>query len=147
MVETFGTKPTNPKDAIGSDKLPFGLVPSTIRTFAALGMLEGACKYGRYNFRAVGVRASIYYDALQRHIESWWNGEDCDPNTGIPHMASALSCIAILLDAGVIGKLTDDRPPKAPIGDLIRSMNAEVPRIKEMFKDCNPKQYTIEDKI
>lgn len=138
-------KSTNPKDAIGSNKLPFSLVPSSMRAFCALGMLEGACKYGRYNYRALGVQASIYYDALNRHIESWWNGEDTDPKTGIPHLASALSCIAIILDAGVSKKLTDDRPPQQRTGELIRLFNSEVPRIKRMFKKHKPYQYTIAD--
>jgi len=139
------SKATNPKDSIGSTKLTPSLVPSTMVAFASLGMLEGACKYGRYNYRIAGVRASIYHDALWRHIAAWWNGEDFDPESGIPHLASALSCIAIILDADVLGMLTDDRPPTAPTGDLIRRLNQEVPRIKELFAEYDPQQYTIDD--
>ena len=50
------TKPTNPKDAVGSDKLPLHLWPTTATVVGALGLLDGALKYGRSNFRAVGVR-------------------------------------------------------------------------------------------
>jgi len=139
------TKNTNPKDAIGSTKLPFHLVPSALRIFAAIGLLEGACKYGGHNYRAMGVRASIYYDAIQRHLESYWNGEDADPDTGIPHLASVAAGLAILLDAMVNDKLTDDRPPRAPVGALIRELNKEVPRIKELFKEHSPKHFTIKD--
>ncbi len=135
----------NPKDTIGSDKLPLGLVPSTAIAYEALAFLEGAEKYGRYNWRVAGVRASIYHDALMRHVEKWWNGEWADPVTGIPHLASARACLAIILDADECGKLTDDRPPVAPITPLIDRLSADVKRLKELFKEHHPHQYTIAD--
>jgi hypothetical protein len=109
------TKPTNPKDIIGSGKLPLGLVPDTLLTEAAIAFLEGASKYGRYNWRIAGVRTSIYREAMQRHMIKWWNGEDRDPKTRVKHLASVIACAGILLDAELCGKLTDDRPPRAPI--------------------------------
>lgn len=138
-------KPTNPKDAIGSDKLPLGLVPSSLIAFTSLAFLEGASKYGRYNWRIAGVRASIYNDALARHMAAWWNGEDIDPQTGVPHLANAAACIAILIDAGESKALNDDRPPRQPTGAMIRWLAVKVPEIKALFKDHNPKQYTILD--
>lgn len=148
VVEISDTKPTNslnPKDAIGLNKLPMGGVPDTLVTYAALAFLEGAAKYGRFNWRIAGVRASIYHDALRRHIASWWNGETVDPATGIPHLANALACIGIILDAEVAGKLTDDRPPAVALGEKIRQLATEIPRIKALFADHNPPQYTIAD--
>lgn len=139
-------KDTNPKDAIGSNKLPLGLCPDTMEIFAALAFLEGAAKYGRYNWRIAGVRASIYYDAVGRHLDKWWNGEWADPKTKVPHLASALASIAIILDAHVCDKLNDDRPPRAPdLSALIDSMSEGVKHLKELFKDHHPKQWTIED--
>lgn len=139
-------KATNPKDAIGSGKLPIGLVPDSAIALESLAFLEGATKYGRYNWRAAGVRASIYHDALRRHLAAWWNGEDADPATGIPHLASVRACAAILIDAAVIDKLTDDRPPRAElVGELQRALADEVPRIRELYPDANPHQYTIAD--
>lgn len=138
-------KDTNPKDVIGSNKLPLSIVPSTLTISASLGFLEGALKYGRFNWRIAGVRASIYLDALKRHIADYENGEDNDPHTGIPHLSNAAACIGILVDAKVCGKLNDDRAPRAPIGELIRSLEAEVVRLKLLFKDHHPHQYTIAD--
>jgi hypothetical protein len=69
-------KLTNPKDAIGSSKVPLHLVPETMRAYAAVAFLEGALKYGTANWRVAGVRTSIYYSALQRHLSKWWNGEE-----------------------------------------------------------------------
>lgn len=136
------SKDTNPKDAIGSTKLSFGLVPDTLSTFAALAFTEGATKYGSYNWRVAGVRASIYRDALERHLKKWWNGEEVDPKTGVSHLASVIACAGIILDAALVGKLTDDRPPKAPMGELIDSMEAKVAHLKELHKDKNPKHQT-----
>lgn len=144
------TKPSNsvnPKDAIGINKLPLGLIPDTAIALLSLAFLEGASKYGRFNWRAVGVRSSIYHDALRRHIASWWNGEDADPATGIPHLANAAACIAIILDAKATGKLNDDRPPAAEVGALLRSLATEVPRIKALFAASNPTQLTINDPL
>lgn len=138
-------KDTNPKDVIGSNKLPLSIVPSTLVVFASLGFLEGALKYGRFNWRIAGVRSSIYLDALKRHIAAYENGEDNDPNTGVPHLSNAHACIGIIQDAKVCGKLTDDRAPRAPVGELIRSLEAEVVRLKTLFKEHHPHQYTIDD--
>lgn len=44
-------KSTNPKDIIGSDKLPLHLVPFSAIAYECLAYLEGALKYGRANWR------------------------------------------------------------------------------------------------
>jgi hypothetical protein len=67
------TKPTNPKDAIGTEKLPMHLIPGSAKATMALAFLEGALKYGKYNWRVAGVRASIYLDAMERHLEKFKN--------------------------------------------------------------------------
>jgi hypothetical protein len=91
------------------------------------------------------VRASIYHDALRRHVASWWNGEDRDPQTHVQHLANVIACAGILLDAELCGKLTDDRPPKAPVGDAIRAMPELLAHLRETFKDHSPRQFTIAD--
>lgn len=138
-------KPTNPKDAIAVTRLPLHLVPDTVRVYASLAFLEGALKYGGYNWRKAGVRSSVYKSAMERHLIKWWNGEWADPRTKVPHLASILACAGIILDANVAGKLTDDRPPKAPVGPLVDDFAKMVEHLKEEFKDYNPHQYTIKD--
>lgn len=144
-MKTYDSKLSNPKDVIGSDKLPLHLVPDTMTCFAALGFLEGALKYGQHNWRAAGVRASIYYAAMQRHQKKWWNGQDEDPTTRVHHLANALCCNAIILDAMVCNKLTDDRPPSAPIADLIDAFGEKVKHLKQLFKDHAPYHWSIAD--
>jgi hypothetical protein len=141
------SKPTNPKDQIAVAKLPLHLVPSTLPIYAALAFAEGASKYGAYNWRAAGVRASVYRSALDRHLAKWWNGEDADPATNVPHLASALACIGIILDAQLCGKLTDDRPPPAPMGELIDDAEPIIAELFRMFADRKPKHWTTADKI
>lgn len=145
---TTEVKPTNPKDVIGSGKLPLELVPSIIQAEAATAFLEGALKYGRYNWRVAGVRSSIYKAALDRHIAKWWNGEDCDSVTRVRHLANALACIGIILDAEVSGKLTDDRPPsQSALPEHIDQLQGTVKHLKELFASHSPKQYTIADDV
>lgn len=144
----MSTKPTNtenPKDAIGQTKLPMDLVPESAIAELTTAFLEGAQKYGRFNWRAKGVRASIYVAAAKRHLAKWYNGQDEDEKTTVNHLASVMACCAIILDAQVCGKLNDDRPPRAPVSEHIDKLSKKVSRLAELFKDEHPHQYTIAD--
>tara|TARA_Y100000815_G_scaffold176204_1_gene160444 strand:+ start:12336 stop:12884 length:549 start_codon:yes stop_codon:yes gene_type:complete len=138
-------KPSNPKDAIGSSKLPVHLWPTTASAMGAIGLLDGMLKYGRNNWRASGVRASIYFDAANRHLNAWFEGEDHDPDSGVPHLAHALACLAIIVDAQAAGKLTDDRQHKGGYRSLLTELTGHVGRLKEMHADKAPKHFTIAD--
>lgn len=143
------TKPSNPKDVIGSRKIDPGLVPDSAIFGLAHALTEGALKYGRYNWRIAGVRASIYHAACRRHLAKWWNGQDADKLTRVHHLDNAMACLALLRDADLYGKLTDDRPPcpnPDAVADLIDQLEIEVKHLREMFKDHDPHQFTINDK-
>lgn len=145
---TYNTKLTNPKDHFGSRKVDISLVPFTMIISAARALLEGALKYGRFNWRICGVRASIYHSALQRHVAKWWNGQNHDKKTRVHHLDNAIACLAIIRDAELYGKLNDDRPPcpdPDAMADLIDSCEGDVAFLKELFKDEQPYQYTIAD--
>lgn len=138
------TKLTNPKDAIGSDKLPLHLWPATATAMGSLALLDGMLKYGRSNFRNSGVRASIYKDALGRHMDAWFEGEDTDPVSGLPHLAHALACIAIIVDADAAGKLNDDRMFPGGYRAAIDKLTKHVARLKALHADHPaPVHYTI----
>ncbi len=140
-------KPTNPKDAIGSDKLPLHLWPATATVLGTLGLLDGALKYGRSNWRHAGVRATIYTDAAERHIRAWLEGEDVDPDSGVPHIGHALACLAIVADAQAAGKLIDDRNTPGGYRAAVTAATPHVARLKALHADRNPKHYTIQDKV
>lgn len=139
------SKPTNPKDAIGSGKLPLHLVPDSISVAAAMAFAEGASKYGAYNWRAAGVRTSIYVAALRRHLTKFWNGENCDPATGVPHLASVIACAGIILDADLCGKLNDDRPPVADMAAAMAEAEAVIAKVVAMNAGKKPHHWTHAD--
>lgn len=135
------SKLSNPKDAIGSNKVPMSLVPASAVAYCALGMMEGMLKYGMTNWRECGVKARIYVDAAQRHLAKYFNGEWEDAETHVPHLASAMACIAILIDAHECGKLVDDRPIQAPVSQTIDRLSENVKHLREFFKNENPHHY------
>ncbi|SHM77958.1 dATP/dGTP diphosphohydrolase domain-containing protein [Phytopseudomonas punonensis] len=139
------TKDTNPKDAIGSKKLPLHLWPTTASAMGCLGLLDGASKYGRANWRAAGVRASIYFDAANRHLAAWFEGEEADPDSGLPHLAHALACLAIIVDAQAAGTLTDDRQFPGGHRALINQLPDHVARVQGVHAGKAPKHFTIAD--
>lgn len=112
----MSTKDSNPKDALGCKKPPLSTVSSAVLFEVGAAMLEGACKYGRHNYREVGVRSSVYYDATMRHLMAWWEGEDIDPDSGLPHVTKALASLAVLRDAQINEMVDDDRPPSLKPG-------------------------------
>jgi hypothetical protein len=148
-AQAYSVKPSNPKDAIATDKAPLHLVPAAFKAYTAMALAEGAMKYGAHNWRAAGVRASVYKSALDRHLDKWWNGEDCDPATGVPHLANACACLAILIDARVSEKLTDDRPPKQKqLGQLLDgAVPTTIAGLRRVFGSADPKHWTIDDEL
>ena len=107
------TKDTNPKDAIGSTKPPIANVPLSVISEVGMALAEGQWKYGGYNWRVIGVRASEYWDATFRHLKAWWEGEDADPDSQLSHVTKAISALTVLRDAMIQDNWTDDRPPRS----------------------------------
>ena len=138
-------KDTNPKDAVAGDKVPLGLCPDTLIVAVAMAFVEGGLKYGKGNFKVAGAKASVYLDALDRHTKAYRNGEDIDPDSGLPHLWKAAACIAILIDCIEIGNLVDDRPPSSPVAEMMRRLSPKVRALVEKFGDLKPQHYTIAD--
>ena len=141
LIQQPGAKPSNPKDALGIMKVPASAISAPVMSEVGVAMLEGALKYGRHNYRAIGVRASVYYDAVvARHMALWWEGEDEDldtcelapegadtgvvngsgqfviPGTGLSHITKAIAGLCVLRDAMIQNKFIDDRPPHSAKG-------------------------------
>jgi len=135
----------NPKDriAMSAGRLDLSLFPQTAIIYGALGMTEGDAKYAGYNYRVAGVRASTYIAAGMRHRFKWYGGEWADPKTKVPHLASAISADAILIDAIECGKLIDDRPPimGGDVAGLLTRFEEIVKHLYTIFPD-GPARYT-----
>lgn len=138
----------NPKDAAGRAKVPLHLWPAAATAYGSIGLLEGELKYGRNNFRATPVAASVYVAACKRHLDYWIEGQEVASDTGSPHLGNALACLAILVDAKTNGTLIDDRN-YAPDADayerLMAELTAQVAKLKVMFADKNPKHWDARD--
>lgn len=132
-------KESNPKDAVGTKKCPFSTVPAPVIAEVGLGMLEGALKYGRHNYRAIGVRTSVYYDAAFRHLTAFWEGQDIDPDSGLPHITKAIACLVVLRDSQLVGNVVDDRPPshkdnwQQELNERAAALIEKYPNPKEAF--------------
>ncbi|MHA1676587.1 MAG: dATP/dGTP diphosphohydrolase domain-containing protein [Candidatus Njordarchaeales archaeon] len=139
-METNRKNTKNPKDIIGSKKLPMSVLPATVLGELALAMYEGSRKYGRHNYRAAGVRAEVYYDACFRHLLAWWEVEDIDQDSGINHIAKAMACLTVLRDSMLVGNWIDDRPPKSKNG-WVKEMNKKTEEIIKKYPKYT-KPYT-----
>lgn len=139
------TKLTNPKDMVGTRKAGISCVPQAVLAELGVAMLEGACKYGRFNWRASGVRASVYLDALNRHIfQQWWDeGEDIDLDSQLSHITKGISTLVVMRDAMIQGMLVDDRPPRSK--PFMAELNQAAGAVIDRHTDKSPRHYTIDD--
>ncbi len=68
----------------------------------------GEKKYAAHNWRK-GYDWSWSYDALQRHLSSFWAREDNDPESGLLHLGHAAFHVLLLLTFQLTGTGKDDR--------------------------------------
>lgn len=123
------TKPnlgSNPKDKLGAKKVSITKLPAVAVLHGAHAMMNGAAKYGPYNWRGNKVIASIYYDALIRHALSSFEGEEVAEDSGVDHLGHVIACCAILLDAKATGNLIDDRPSGGRAVEVLEALNAKI---------------------
>jgi hypothetical protein len=138
-------KDTNPKDSIGIRKAPLSVLPMSVVAEVGTAMLEGACKYGRHNWRAMGVRDSVYFDATMRHLIDYWEGVDIDTDSGMHHLTKAMSSLMVWRDAQLQGMCTDDRPPRSE--SFYVELNKKAGEIIDKHADKSPKHWTIADNV
>lgn len=103
----------NPKAVLGRKKLQFQHLPVGVLKEIASGMAEGAHKYGAYNWRKTKIQLSDYYDSTFRHLTSWYEGEDIDPDSQVHHLSKAITGLIVVRDALMNDSVIDDRPSRA----------------------------------
>lgn len=125
---------SNPKDLLGVSKPSFSKIPFVAQLHESLAMMDGSGKYGSYNWRGNKVVASIYVDALMRHVAAWYEGEQEAEDSGCHHLGHARACLGILLDAEETGNLIDDRPvtenSKGVLARVMAKVTAKIPAMK-----------------
>lgn len=100
----------NPKTILGQAKPRMSDTPT--QSVRMLGQVHtmGAEKYGAFNWREHNVSSTVYYDAAMRHLMAYFDGENLDAESGLPHLAHVMACASILIDADHHGSLNDNRP-------------------------------------
>lgn len=117
----------NPKDIIGSTKPDMTVIPASALVHLALPLMDGAEKYGLYNWREKPVELRSYLGAMLRHINSVLDGEDIVPDSksGAHHVAAIMASCAIVLDAMECGTLIDNRGAKGKCSETINKFTRQ----------------------
>lgn len=68
----------------------------------------GATKYAPNRWRK-GMEWNRLYGAVLRHITAWQDGQNNDPETGLSHLAHAITDLMFLLEYSRTGAGVDDR--------------------------------------
>ena len=82
-------------------KLQYGLVPPLALKATVEILTFGAEKYEPDNWKFVPDSKRRYFDAMQRHLWAWKEGEQNDPETGKNHLAHAMCCLMFLYEHDV----------------------------------------------
>lgn len=112
---------SNPKSAVGTKKPGTWAIPPVAILHLGAAMDDGVAKYGLVNWRSNSVAASVYGNAIDRHMLAWRDGQDNAADSGKHHLAHVMACCAILLDAEAQGVLIDDRGTPGKAASIIEA--------------------------
>lgn len=105
-------KMTNKKRATGhkydKDKNRYDLMPPRALDSVVEILTYGAAKYADRDWEK-GIEWGRLFGAAQRHLWSFWRGEDIDPESGLPHLSHAACNILMLIEYYFLHNGTDDR--------------------------------------
>ena len=82
-------------------KPQYGLLPPMALRATVDVLTFGAEKYEPDNWKFVPDSKRRYFDALQRHLWQWKEGEQTDQESGLPHLAHAMCCLMFLYEHDV----------------------------------------------
>jgi len=83
-------------------KLQYGLLPPAALKATVEILTFGAEKYEPDNWKYVPYSKRRYFDAMQRHLWAWKEGEINDPESGKHHLAHAMCCLMFLYEHDTI---------------------------------------------
>lgn len=92
-----------------SNKPDFSLIPLVTMEDEARVWMYGKNKYAAWNW-AKGMPWSVPLACLLRHMAAWQSGEECDPESGLPHLAHAMCNLRMLTLYAKSYPEGDDRP-------------------------------------
>ena len=121
----------DPKGEAGAAKPGLDNISLAAQYYEGAVMHIGGTDYGFYNWCEHPMKASTYYNAIQRHLNAWWQGEDLDPESGFPHMAHIRASAGIIIDQQETERMIDDRPkmlaPLKPVWEkIMKILNPKI---------------------
>lgn len=90
------------------EKPRMDLLPTLPMVEIAKVLTFGAKKYAAHNWRG-GIEMSRLIASSYRHLSSFNDGEDTDPESGLPHLAHLGCCVLFMLEQYLRGTGVDDR--------------------------------------
>jgi hypothetical protein len=131
-----GYADNNPKSAVARLKPGIHAVPFSALLHLGAAMADGKRKYGLTNWRGNEVAASVYVDAVFRHLAAWWDArEEVAPDSLVHHLGHVMACCSIILDAQATGNLIDDRPAVA--GKFSTVVDEIIERTKQRLENVS----------
>ena len=106
MVMASQTAKTGGRKFDGN-KLEYGLLPPKALEATVDVLTFGAQKYERDNWKKVPDSKRRYFDALQRHLWAYKQGEILDQESGKHHLAHAMCCLMFLYEHDTIYSVND----------------------------------------
>jgi hypothetical protein len=88
-------------------KLRYGLLPPLALKAIVDVLTFGAEKYEPDNWKHVPDSMNRYFDAAERHIWAWKEGEQIDPESGRNHLAHALCCLMFLYEHDILYSVSE----------------------------------------
>lgn len=89
-------------DKFDQDKPRYHLMPRLAEQEVVAVLTYGAMKYDEHNWRKVSPLNARYYSAARRHMQAFLNGERCDPESGLHHLAHAACCVLFMLENDLV---------------------------------------------
>lgn len=71
-------------------KPEYTYIPFTLLNDVNKVLTHGAKKYGVNNWKKQDFKLHRAYNALLRHLFSFWDGQDIDPESGLSHLDHAM---------------------------------------------------------
>ena len=107
LIEKSQTATTGGRKFDGG-KLQYGLLPPLALKATVEILTFGAEKYEPDNWKHVPDSKRRYFDAMQRHLWAWKEGEQNDPESGKNHLAHALCCLMFLYEHDIMYSVDDN---------------------------------------
>jgi hypothetical protein len=92
-------------------KADYSLIPMGTLEEEARVWMYGRQKYAAWNWTK-GMAWSVPFACAMRHMAAWQRGEECDPESGLPHLAHAMCNLRMLTLYSKTFPQGDDRPVK-----------------------------------